>query len=361
MSVRGFTTLLHSANSTLPARRSTVAIAAAVALATGTLALGCASSAYAAPASGASTTGSASAVVLRTGLDVSLLSNTAHLPLNVSVNDVQAPADAHKTLLSAKLKGVDDGKQFNVLSAAVATSHATADAQQSQGYANLTHAVVHLPGLPMTGLVGVDAVTSEATCAVGAQPSAHITMAGNVTVLGKKVDVKTRGAIHVDVPGEGQVSLELAKKTTTSSTAAATALQLNVTVNPGHLNVAAIKGTVTLAQAVCQTPGTSGTGTGGSTTGTSGSAGSTTGASGSGGSTTGSSSTGGSATAGSTSGSSAAGGSGTQTQSGSNPSTQNLAETGSSSSTPYIAGAAALLVVGGGGVLVMSRRRKSQV
>lgn len=367
MSVRGFTTLLHSISFTMPARRSTAVIAATVALAAGALALAPTASAQATTGSGASATGSASAVVLRTGLDVLLLNNAAHLPLNVSVNDVKAPADAHQSLLTATLKGVDNGKRFNVLHAAVATSHATADTQRSQGYANLTHAVVQLPGLPMsTGLVTLDAVTSTATCAVGEAPTAHLTMAGVVTVLGRKVAVNTHGAVQVDVPGEGKVSLELAKKTTTSSAAAATALQLDVAVTPAHLNVATIKGTVTLVQATCQTPGTPGSGTGGTSTegtstgdsGTGGSttAGSTTGGSTTAGSTTGDSSTGGSSTGGSTS----TGGSDTQTQTGPGTPGQNLAETGSSSSTPYIAGAAAALVIAGGAAVFVSRRRKSQ-
>ncbi len=340
----------HSTISTLPARRSSAVIAAAVVLATGALAIGSAASAQAATAPVASGNGSATAVVLRTGLEVSLLNNTARLPLNVSVNDVHAPADAHRSLLTARLNGVDGGKMFSVLRAEVATSHASADAHESQGYANLTHAVVHLPGLPLSGLVGVDAVTSSATCVVGEQPAAHITMAGNVTVLGQKVSVDARGATVVNVPGVGQVSLELAKKAITTSTAAATALELNVVVSPGQLNVATIKGTVTLAEATCQTPGTVGTGS--SAGGTS--AGDTGGAA-----TSGGSSTGGSATAGSTSGDSSTGGSGTQTQTGSAPG-KNLAETGGSSSTPYIAGAAAALVAAGGGVLYTSRRRRSQ-
>lgn len=363
MSVRGFTTLVHNTGSSLPVRRSAAALGAAVALAAGTVTLVSASSADAATAARTSANGTASAVVLRTGLDVSLLNNAANVPLNVTVNDVHAPADAHRTLLTAKLNGVDNGRSFSVLRADVATAHATADAHKSQGYANLARASVQLPGLPAsTGLINVEAVTSTATCAVGEQPTAHITMAGNITVLGKKVSVTTRGTTRVDVPGEGMVSLELAKRTTTSSTAAATALQLNVAVTPAQLNVATIKGSVTLAQATCQTPGTTpgGSGTAGSSSAGSSSAGSSTGTSGTAGSTSGVSSGGGSATAGSSSAGSATAGSGTQTQAGSGTSTQNLAETGSSSSTPYVAGAAAVLVAAGGGVLYTSRRRKAR-
>ncbi len=350
----------------MPTRRPITVVGAALALAAGAVTLGAASPSQAETPK-ASATGAATAVVLRTGLDVSLLNNTAHLPLNVSVNDVHAPADAHRALLTARLDGVDGGRQFDVLRADVATSHATADDRRSQGSTNLTHAVVRLPGLSSAGLVGVEAVTSTATCEVGKQPTAHITMAGDVTVLGKKVSVTTRGTVHVDVPGVGQVALELAKKTSTTSTAAATALELDVAVTPGHLNVATIKGTVTLAQATCRMPGTTGgsTGSGGTTTGTTtgatGSAGTSAGDTSTGGTTSGGSSTGGAGTAGTSTGGSSAGTSSSGGASSTSGATGgNLAETGGDSSTPYIAAAAAALVAAGSGALYASRRRKSQ-
>ncbi len=46
------------------------------------------------------------------------------------------------------------------------------------------------------------------------------------------------------------------------------------------------------------------------------------------------------------------------TQTGSRPSTQNLAETGGSSATPYLAGGAALLVAVGAGAVGFARRRR---
>ena len=58
----------------------------------------------------------------------------------------------------------------------------------------------------------------------------------------------------MQVPGVGEVSLDLSKTTTTSRTAAAVALQLKVSVNPFHLNVADVEGEVTLAKATCETP-----------------------------------------------------------------------------------------------------------
>ncbi len=324
-------------------RTRRAAIGAAVAFAAGTLALGPAALASAATASG-NIAGTSDAVVLQTSLDVSLLNKTAELPLNVSLNQVHAPADADKTLLTAKLDGVDSGKSFSVLRADVATAKATADKTKSEGYANLTKATVHVPGLPLLGLVQLDEVTSKATCAAGEAPTAATNFVGDVTVLGKKVSVRAGGTTKVTVADVGEVSLDLAKTVKTSNTAASTALHLTVHINPGKLNVAGVTGDLTLVKASCQTPGGPGDGAGAS------------GGSSSGGSSSGGSSSGGSSS-GSTSGTSAGNGSGVKTQSGSGG--MDLAETGGSSATPYVAGAAAVLLVAGSGAVYMSRRKKA--
>ena len=75
-----------------------------------------------------------------------------------------------------------------------------------------------------------------------------------MTVLGKKVSISTGGATHVKVPGAGEVRLDLSQRETTSRTAAATALELTVSVNPLHLDVAEVTGTLTLAESTCETP-----------------------------------------------------------------------------------------------------------
>jgi LPXTG-motif cell wall-anchored protein len=361
---------MYSTSSRMPAvRRSAAAIGAAVALAAGTTAFGPVSSALAAPAAG----GSADAVVLKTGLDVSLLDNKAAVPVNVALNEVHAPANADKTLLTAKVDGVTGGRPVNILRADVANAKATTNATKSEGYANLTRATVHVPGLPLLGLIKVDAVTSKATCAAGKAPTAGTNFVGDVIVLGKKVAVRAGGTTKVNVSGVGEVTLEMAKTVKTSSSAASTALQLQVHVNPSNLNVASVHGDVTLVKAACQTPGGGdGSSTAGSTAGNSGgstagdsggsTAGDSGGSSGNGGGD--SSSSGGGASAGatggasdgSTAGSSSGNGTGGSTQTGSG---QNLAETGSSSATPYIAGAAAVLVVAGGGAVYLTRRKKA--
>lgn len=109
----------------MPARRF-AATAAATVLAAGPAAL-----AGAGPAHATEDHGRASAVVLRTGLDVSLLNKSVNVPLTVSLNDVQAPDSAEKTALTAKLDGVDGGQPFTVLGAEVARSSAKVSAKKA--------------------------------------------------------------------------------------------------------------------------------------------------------------------------------------------------------------------------------------
>lgn len=392
--------MYRTINVSLPARRSAAAIGAAVALAAGTFAV--APGAQATPATSGG--GTSTATVLRAGLDVSLLNKTVDVPLNVSLNDVKAPADAKETALTVKVgSGVERGHEVNILRADVATANATADRDKAEGYANVAKAQIHVPGLPLLALVKVDAISSKATCQVGHRPTAGSKLAG-VTILGKTISVSAVGTTEVRVPGVGEVSLDLTNTVTTSRTAAATALQLKIHINPLSLGVAEVSGNITLARATCRTPqasgstggSTSGGNSGGSTSGGSTNGGSTSGGANSGGSTSGSTgggSTGGHSTGGSTSGSSNGGSSGggsttggsasgtsgsagtsggsgsgsgsggtdTRTQTGTGTvNTGDLAETGASSSTPYMAyGAVGLIAVGGGAFLLTNRRRKA--
>ncbi|MFF2326156.1 MULTISPECIES: SCO1860 family LAETG-anchored protein [unclassified Streptomyces] len=336
--------------------------------------------------------GKASAVVLRTALDVSLLNKTIDVPLKVTLNDVQAPADADRTALSVRLDGVDGGRPFSVLSADVATARATVGKHRAEGYSNLAKARVHVPGLPVLSLIEVEKVTSKAVCEAGRKPVAESNVLGHVSVLGKKITLTAGGTTQVRVPGVGEVTLDLSKTQTTSRTAAAAALRLKVSVNPLKLNVADVQGEVTLAEATCETPkaagegGNGGSGNGGSSNGGSGNGGSGNGGSGNGGSGNGGSSDGGSgnggsgnggasggdtsgsggsgdggSTSGSTSGSTAGGDGGQvkpQTGTGHAPAVDSsLAETGGSSTTPYIAGGAVVLLAAGAGATVVARRR----
>ncbi|MEV2254932.1 SCO1860 family LAETG-anchored protein [Streptomyces sp. NPDC050147] len=300
----------------LPARRLGVIATATV------LAAGPAAFATAAPAGATGgDKGRANAVVLRTGLDVSLLNKTLNVPLKVSLNEVQAPASAEKTALTATLDGVDGGQPFSVLRADAATAKATVENGKAEGHSNIARAKVHVPGLPLLSLIEVEQVTSKAVCAAGKRPVAEANVLGGVTVLGKKVTLSAGGTTHVKVPGVGEVRLDLSKAHTTSRTAAASALELKVSVNPLKLNVAEVEGTVTLAGASCETPA---------------------------------------APAVAEPEPSAPpvkpqGGAGEKPVA-TKPQEANLAETGGSSSTPYLVGGGALLLAAGGGAVAMTRR-----
>lgn len=149
---------------------------------------------------------------------------------------------------------MNGGQPFSVLGADVATAKATVSATKAEGYTNLAHARLHVPGLPLLSLIEIDAVTSKATCEAGKAPVATSHLPGAVTVLGKRITVTASGPTEVQVPGVGSVGLDLSKTSTTTRTAAATALELKVSVNPLKLNVADVEGTVTLAQATCEAP-----------------------------------------------------------------------------------------------------------
>ncbi|MER6731775.1 SCO1860 family LAETG-anchored protein [Streptomyces puniciscabiei] len=305
---------MNSNNFRMPARRLAT-VATATALAAGPAALG------AGAAHATTDHGRASAVVLRTGLDVSLLNKTVDVPLAVSLNEVQAPRSADRTALSARLDGVAGGKPFAVLGADVASAKATVTAGRAEGSVRLVDARLHVPGLPLLSLIEVGTVTARATCEAGRAPAADANVLGAVTVLGRRVTLTAGGPTEVKVPGVGEVRLDLAQRRTTTRTAAATALELKVSVNPLKLNVADVEGTVTLAKATCESPAAAPTGH--------------------------------AAPAGHPvpSHDPAAD---VKPQGARN----DLAETGGSSATPYIAGGALALVLLGGGAVTVARRRK---
>ncbi|MEV5381539.1 SCO1860 family LAETG-anchored protein [Streptomyces sp. NPDC052721] len=303
---------MNSNNFRMPARRLTV-LATATALASAPVVLGGAGAAHA-----TGDHGRASAVVLRTGLDVSLLNKTVNVPLAVSLNEVQAPRSADRTALSARLDGVNGGKPFTVLGADLAQAKATTTARRAEGSVRVAHARLHVPGLPLLSLIEADTITAKATCEVGKAPVASANVLGAVTVLGQRVTLTAGGPAEVKVPGVGKVRLDLSQRSTTTRTAAATALELKVAVNPLKLNVADVEGTVTLAKATCESPMTPPT---------------------------------------KTPVPSHDPAAGPRPQGA--PAEADLAETGGSSATPYIAGGALTLLLAGGGAVAVARRRKS--
>ncbi|MER6095705.1 SCO1860 family LAETG-anchored protein [Streptomyces sp. NPDC001728] len=320
----------------MPVRR-TAAAATVAALTVGPVLL----AAPAAQATGGE--GRATAVVLRTGLDISLLGKTVQVPLRASLNEVKAPETESETALTVKVQGAEEGKPIDILAADVATSKATVDEEKAEGYVNLVKAQVHVPGIPLLSLIEVEKVTSKALCEVGKKPVATSNVLGHVTVFGKKTTLSAGGRTQVTVPGVGQVTLDLSRTSTTSRTAAATALELRVKVNPLDLGVAKVDGTVTLAEATCETPeGAAPTErpterpteqpTGQPTDRPSEQP-----------------------TQQPSAKPSDAGG--IKTDNGGTTPTENLAETGGSSATSYIAGGALALLVAGGGALALTRSR----
>ena len=211
------------------------------------------------------TSGTAGAAVLRTALDVSLLDGTVGLPLSLTLNEVDAPAEApadapadgsaaDETLLTATLDGVADGRPFDVLRAEVASAEAAVEETAATADSELAGARVHLPGLGALSLIELSAVHARAHCAVGEQPVAETTVPATATVLGQDVTLDSTGRTEVDVPGVGQVSLTLGQRAVTDASAAATALELAVDINPLDLDVATVTGSVTLVEAACTTP-----------------------------------------------------------------------------------------------------------
>lgn len=202
--------------------------------------------------------GKASAAVLRAGLDVALLNRAIEVPLSATLNEVTAPAGepgtADKTALTATLDGVDDGRPFHLLRADVASARASVDDTTAEARVELAAAKVHVPGLPLLSVIEIDAVTAEAVCTAGERPTASAMLGTQVTVLGQQVTLTLGQSSTVSVPGVGEVRLDLAKEETTSSTAAATALALEISVNPLNLNVAEVDGRVALAEVGCESP-----------------------------------------------------------------------------------------------------------
>ena len=303
---------MNGKNFRMPARRLAT-VATATALAAGPAALGGASAAHA-----TGEQGRASAVVLRTGLDVSLLDKTVNVPLAVALNEVQAPRSAQETALTATLDGVDGGRPFSVLAAETADAKATVTDRKAEATTELAHAEVHVPGLPLLSLVELEGVTSKATCEAGKTPTASTNVLGAVTVLGKKVTVTAGGPTDVKVPGVGEVRLDLSTSATTSHAAAATALQLRVWVNPLKLGVAEVEGTLTLAKATCEAPA---------------------------------------APAASEAPAGSAASPDEVKPQGGPVKEAGLAQTGGDSLTPYLAGGAVALLVTGGGAVAVARRR----
>ncbi|AUY49375.1 SCO1860 family LAETG-anchored protein [Streptomyces sp. CB01881] len=212
----------------------------------------------------AAPSGRARAVTAELDLDVSLLNKTVDVPVNIALNKVETPAQGWGSprpeagggsVLTAKVDGVDQQGPVTLVKADVGTSVTKSDAKGTSASVRLVNADVHAPGLPATTLLGLEALSSEATCPVDGQPTADVVAPARLTVLGKPVTLSLYGPTKVDVPLVGSVSVEFSKRTTTSTTAAASALEVQIEVNPLNLNVAKVTGRITVASVSCEKPG----------------------------------------------------------------------------------------------------------
>ncbi|MFJ7908029.1 SCO1860 family LAETG-anchored protein [Kitasatospora sp. NPDC096204] len=207
--------------------------------------------------------GKARAVTAELDLDVSLLNKALDVPVNIALNKVESPAQrggspqpeaGGGSVLTATVAGVDQTGPVELVKADIGKSVTRVDAKGATASVKLVNADVHAPGLPATTLLGLEAMSAEATCPVDGQPTADVVAPVKLSVLGKPVTVGLYGPTKVDVPLIGSVSVEFSKKTVTTTTAAASALEVQVEVNPLNLNVAKVTGKITVASVSCEKP-----------------------------------------------------------------------------------------------------------
>jgi hypothetical protein len=208
----------------------------------------------AADSPGAGGTGSASAVTAELDLHVSLLNSAVDVPVDVALNKVVSPAELHGSVLTAAVAGVAQPGPVTLVDADLGRSDTHVGADGAKASVTLANAAVHAPGLPLTALLGLQALSAEADCPVDGPPTAKVTSPVALTVLGRSVSANLYGPTHLAVPGIGTVDLEFSRRTTTSTSAAAAALVLKVALNPLNLNVAKVDGTVTVASVGCVKP-----------------------------------------------------------------------------------------------------------
>ncbi|MEV6208844.1 SCO1860 family LAETG-anchored protein [Kitasatospora sp. NPDC051914] len=238
----------------MPSRSSVRAVAASLAASALAVSLPAAAAHATGPTPSA---GSARAVTAEVDLDVSLLDKAVHIPVEATLNKVQTPAQRDASMLTAAVDGVDRGRPVTLVKADVGRSVTRVDEHGTFASVTLADADLHAPGLPATTLLGLQALSAEATCPVDGQPSAKVTSPLKLTVLGRPVTVGLNSPSRVTVPAVGTVEVEFSKKTVTSATAAASALEVSVDVNPLNLNVARVTGRVTVASVSCEKPGPS--------------------------------------------------------------------------------------------------------
>ena len=211
---------------------------------------------------GAAPAGAAPGDAAATGLTADLDATIAGVAADVSgsVGAVTAPPSS-----SSELVGADAtlGSAALELSASAVSTDATSEPGiGSSAFAEVADVQLDAPVLtPIIGGLLLDGsgtvIRAEADCPVGSAPTASVSDDITLSIAGVDVVVDADGSAEVDLLGVGgavigTVTLQLDETTTTSTTAAAVAVQLDLTVD--LVGTAVIEGSVTVAQASCETP-----------------------------------------------------------------------------------------------------------
>ena len=233
-------------------RRAPVAVAAALLLAVVVLVGG--------PPAGAAP-GDASAFGLSADLDISVLGVDADIAGTlgaVSVNEASVPPTQTAALVGADAILSTVPVAAYLQASAISTGASTDPATGSSAYAEVADAQLAIAALPVVGELLIDGdgtvLRAEADCPAGGTPTATADETLTLLVAGISVDLTADVDAVVDLSAagiDGTVTLDLNQTVVTSDTAAATVLQLSVTLSAlaGTVTVA---GDVTLASASCE-------------------------------------------------------------------------------------------------------------
>ena len=229
-------------------RRLVTAVVAAV-VTTGALVVG------AGPAVAAS--GDATAAGL-TGSMVATLPNGAQVPVDASVAAVKAPPDASALVENARLDRPLPGLPGTglVAQAELVKTSATSTATGSGASASVHSVKLHTPA----GELSLDDAGSQVSCPKGGTPTATVTPPTNATLGGRPLDPNGPNELTLTTPAFGgltvTVKATVAPRTTTSSTAAASAVDVETTVTSHSVIGLTANGVVKLASSSCEASAT---------------------------------------------------------------------------------------------------------
>jgi hypothetical protein len=251
---------------------------------------GVALTAASAPASAASTAsaasdsslGSAEAAAGRVDLDLQLLGglvgslkltgpNGLDVPLaNLVLGEASAPTalgDA-ANFTNSVLRLRDDlisalhlpGQSADLLKADVVSGTARiirGPGAYAQAYATVANLRLFLPMLTLpgadaaNGVLKIDAVSAQATCAAGQKPTASAKLPTTIQLLGQQIPVPLSGDIPLDI-GVAKLDIHLSPVTTTDASGASAAVEAHISVDA--VGLAKVTGAIELASAKCTSP-----------------------------------------------------------------------------------------------------------